>query len=110
MSEMGKVVVRRVGGIDVVCRELTVGQVRGIMQTDVEGDLVTDCLFSEVRLHDLELLCGLTREQIDALRPSELRVVVEACKEANPDFFAMLARVAEARKLSLASSTSASAR
>lgn len=110
MSDMGKVVVKRIGDLDVICRELTVGQLRGMMQAVPDGDLVADFLFSEARLNDLEKFCNLTREQIDGMRPSDLRVVVEACKEANPDFFAMLARVAEARKLSLASSTSASAR
>lgn len=100
MSDMGKVVVKRVGDIDVICRELTVGQLRGMVQTDIEGDLVADFLFQEARLSDLQKMSSLSREQLEGLRPSELRLVVDACKEANPDFFEMLARVAAARKAS----------
>lgn len=100
MSEMGKVVVKRIGDLDVICRELTVGQLRGMVQAEIDGDLVADFLFQDVRLADLQQLCNLSREQLEGLRPSELRLVVEACKEANPDFFEMLARVAAVRKAS----------
>lgn len=100
MSDMGKVVVKKIGGIDVICRELTVGQLRGLMSTKLEGDLVADFLFEDVRISDLEQLTNLSRQQLESFPPSELRQVVAACKEANPDFFAMLARVAEARKAS----------
>lgn len=100
MSELGKVIVKRIGDLDVVCRELTVGQLRGMLQADIEGDLVSDYLFEEARLADLQLFTNLTREQLESLPPSELRVVVDACKEANPDFFAMLGRVARARQAS----------
>lgn len=109
MSDMGKVVVKRIGELDVVCRELTVGQLRGMAQAVIDGDLVDAYLFADLRLSDLPQMCNLSRDQIDGMRPSDLRVVVEACKEANPDFFAMLARATEAIRTSLASSTSASA-
>jgi hypothetical protein len=101
MTELGKVVARRIGGIEVVCRELTVGQLRGMLQADIEGDLISDYLFEEARLVDLLQLTNLSREQIDCLPPSELRHVVEACREANPDFFGMLARAARVRLASL---------
>lgn len=97
MSDLGKVVVKRIGALDVVCRELTVGQLRGMLLADIEGDLVSDYLFEEARLVDLQVFTNLTREQLESLPPSELRGVVDACKEANPDFFGMLARVARAR-------------
>lgn len=94
MSDIGRVVVKRVGEHEVVCRELTVGQLRGLVAMDTAGELVGDFLFAEVRLSDLTRMTNLSTGQIEGLTPSELRVVVEACKEANPDFFAMLARLA----------------
>jgi hypothetical protein len=100
MSEMGKVVVRKVGALEVVCREMTVGQLRGLIASDLSGEVVGDFLFEEVRLADLQHMTNLTTEQVAELRPSQLREVVEACREANPDFFAMLARLAAARKAS----------
>lgn len=97
MTDMGKTVVKRIGDLDVVCRELTVGQLRGLLQTATEGDLVADFLFEEARLADLTVLSNLTREQLETLPPSEIRKVVAACAEANPDFFAMMARMARPR-------------
>lgn len=94
MSDIGKVVVKRIGEHEVVCRELTVGQLRGLIAMDTAGELVGDFLFAEVRLPDLTRMTNLTTDQIEALTPSELRLIVDACKEANPDFFAMLARLA----------------
>lgn len=100
MSQMGKVVVRRIGELEVVCREMTVGQLRGLIASELAGEVVGDFLFEDVRLADLQHMTNLTAEQVDALRPSQLREVVEACREANPDFFGMLARLAAARKAS----------
>lgn len=39
----------------------------------------------------VELSCGLSPNQLSQCRPSDLRVLVEAVREANPDFFAMMA-------------------
>lgn len=50
-------------------------------------------LFPELRLDDLERFTDLSAEKIDALRPSDLRQVIEAVKEVNPDFFAMRERM-----------------
>lgn len=100
MSSMGKTVLKKIGGHEVVCRELTVAEVRGLMQQGVSGDLVEDLLFEEVRLGDLLRLTNLTKEQLDEMLPSDLRAVVDGCKEANPDFFAMLARLSKPPKAS----------
>lgn len=100
MSEMGKVIVRRIGELEVVCREMTVGQLRGLLASELAGEVIGDFLFETVRLDDLQHMTNLTAEQVAELRPSQLREVVEACREANPDFFGMLARLAAARKAS----------
>lgn len=100
MSGMGKAVLKRVAERDVICRELTVGQLRGLIASEMSGELVGDFLFEQVRLADLPHMTNLTPEQITELRPSELREVVEACREANPDFFGMLARLSKPQKAS----------
>lgn len=100
MSDLGKVVVRRIREMDVVCRELTVGQLRGMFSSQPTGDVVADFLFEDLRLSDIRLMSSLTDEQLLELHPTELREVVAACREANPDFFGMLARLAAARRTS----------
>lgn len=43
-----------------------------------------------VSLKMVELATGLSAGKITAERPSDLRVLVDAVREANPDFFAMM--------------------
>ncbi|WP_165677466.1 hypothetical protein [Metapseudomonas otitidis] len=92
MSNIGKAVIKKVADREVVCRELTVSQVRGLMQTIGSGDLISDGLFKELRLGDLTVFTSLKAEEIEEMFPSDLAVVVQGCKEANPDFFGLLAR------------------
>lgn len=92
MSNIGKSVIKKVGEREVICRELTVSQVRGLMQTIGSGDLISDGLFEELRLVDLTTFTSLTADEIEAMFPSDLAVVVQGCKEANPDFFGLLTR------------------
>lgn len=96
MSGMGKTVVRKVGDKEVVCRELSVGQVRQLLARAAPTDLIAAALFEDVALDDLPVMTTLTTEEIDAALPSDLQAVIEGCKEANPHFFAMLARLTKA--------------
>lgn len=98
MSDMGRTVTKTVGGKEVICREVTVAVARKILQAGQPASLIDAAIFEEVQLQDLPILTSLTAEEIDGMRPSELRIVVDGCKEANPDFFAMLARVSKAQK------------
>lgn len=98
MSEMGKAVVKRVGDLDVVCRELTVGQLRGLLASDSVGEVVDDFLFRDMRLSDITVMTSLTADQVTDLHPSQLRDVVDGCREANPDFFGMVGRLNGAEK------------
>lgn len=94
MADIGKVVNVRVGDIEVVCRELTVAKLRGVLESQRAGDLLTDFLFVEVPLDQLPVLTNLTLDQIELMEPSAIRLVIEGCKQANPDFFGLLARIA----------------
>lgn len=82
------------GDIRITVREMTVLQVRGWLAEDsaqeglIDTAFLPDCAFS-----DLKRMSTLTDAQIDTLRPSQLREVVELCKELNPDFFDFLRRV-----------------
>lgn len=92
-----------VAGHQVTVRELTVKDHR-IWLMDIttrakderlEIDLysVDRDLFDDMPLSDLPRFTDLTPEQIDAMRPSDLRQVIAAVKEVNPDFFAMWGRM-----------------
>lgn len=89
--------------LEVTVRELTVEAVRALMIPGPRLEQPTPeqvaernldvALFEECRLTDLEIMTSLTRDQILGMRPSQLRRVVDACKEMNKDFFAMLGRI-----------------
>lgn len=96
MSGMGKTVTRKLGDKEVICRELPVGAVRQLLAKAAPGDIISAALFEDIPLDDLPTLTNLTKEDVDAALPSELAAVVDGCKEANPHFFAMLARLTKA--------------
>lgn len=87
-----------VGNISVVVRELTMLQVRtwiAEMTAPASGelDLVDEGFFADCAISDLKRMTSLTDEQINHMRPSELRQVIALCKELNPDFFGFLGRL-----------------
>ncbi|CAM4004205.1 hypothetical protein [Ectopseudomonas alcaliphila] len=101
MSEgtTGKSVIKTLGdGTRVCCMELTVAQVRGLLQATPGNDLIDELLLEDVRLPDLPLFTGLKLVDLEQMLPSDLEVLVEGCKEANPSFFRMLAKVASPLK------------
>lgn len=96
MSGLGKTAIRKLGDKEVVCRELSVAGVRQLMTRSASTDLINAALFKDIPLDDLPQLTNLTKEDIDEALPSELAAVIEGCKEANPHFFDMLARLTKA--------------
>lgn len=98
MSGLGKTVVRKLSGKEVICRELSVEAVRKLLQPSAGSDLLDEMLFEDFRLIDIPLFTGLTSEDIAKALPSELDPIIEGCKEANPHFFGMLARYNNLRK------------
>ena len=95
MSNAGKTVVVGEKGREVICRELTVGEIRALMAAQPSGDLVDYALSEDLRLTDLQTFTNLTPDRIEDLTQSELAEVVRGCKEANTLFFAMMARVTQ---------------
>ena len=85
------------GDKSVIVRELTVLQVRDwlaeMQQPSTSRDPVDEALFPDCSLTDLQRMTSLTAADIDQLRPSQLRQVIDLCKELNPSFFAFLGLV-----------------
>lgn len=85
-----------IDGREIVVRELCVADVRKLLKP-LDGDLLDAALFEDVRLGDLSLFTNLTAAEVEQMHPSALRVLVQECKKANPDFFGMLARLERSR-------------
>ncbi|RCX31702.1 hypothetical protein [Thioalbus denitrificans] len=90
------------GELTVTVRELTVSEVREWLQAisteseeNHETDLIDGFLFKELTLRDLRRMTDLSDDQVEASTPSQLRVVLEACKEVNPHFFELRTRLIE---------------
>jgi len=87
----------QLGSVSVTVRELTVLQVRAwlaeMVKPKEQHDIVDQAFFDECALSDLQRMTSLSSEQIDQLRPSQLREVIDLCKELNPDFFGFMGRL-----------------
>lgn len=91
-----------VGEQPIAVRELTVGELRawladvdGQIQRDADGtpDVVGLWLLDDCSFGDLMRMSSVTREQMDAMTETDLRALVAACRELNPGFFGMRARL-----------------
>jgi hypothetical protein len=93
MSEMTTSTVHSIAGKDVIFKELSVAEIRALMQRDRAHDPVGDSLFADLPLSDLPAFTSLTSEEVDVLKPSQIREAIKHCKATNPDFFEWLARM-----------------
>ncbi|MFV3370090.1 hypothetical protein ACNFH5_18135 [Pseudomonas sp. NY15435] len=85
-----------IDGRQVNIREMTVAQVRQLMDT-ITADVIGDSLLGgALRLHDLAVMSSLTAQQIDDMTPSQLEDLALACREVNRHFFGMLERLEKA--------------
>lgn len=81
-----------VGGSEVIVRELTVAGLRNLLLAENDESVLDSTLFEDVRLSDLQAFTNLKADDISELKPSELRLIIDACKELNSDFFMWQAR------------------
>ena len=88
----------KLGDNSVTLRELTVGEVRGMLLSRPEQDTVDYLLFDDITLGELMQMTDLSKETIDNLTQSELDTVRVKAKELNPHFFAMMNRIKQAIK------------
>lgn len=99
------------GEHSITARELTVGEIRTWMKRlagESEHDPVGAVLLEEISLADLKEMTDATDEQLDGLKPSQLRQLYAACVEVNPDFFALRERIEGLGKSVLARLSNAS--
>ncbi len=93
-----------VNGIGVKVKELTVAEVRHWMMdmaaqeesktpADNVAIVLDQGLFEGIGLSDIVRMTDLTKCQIEHFTPSELQVVIQKCKELNPDFFGMRKKI-----------------
>lgn len=89
VTKVTKVV--KVGDTEVIVRELTVSDVRAWLvsntNTKEKVDIVDNMLFDDISLEDVKLMSNITDDVIEGLAVSQLRQVVEVCKELNSYFF-----------------------
>lgn len=92
MSATGTV---RVGGADVTVRELTVGEIRALLQGPprVARDGVELLLFQDIFVPELPGFCDVSDAAIDAATPSEIRALWRRIEEVNADFFGLRGRL-----------------
>ena len=82
---------------EVIIREPTVAEMRRWLaemdRLKTEPiDFVTHGLLNDASLTDIVLMSNLTLEDLDAMVPSEVKEVIAACQEINPDFFTIRSR------------------
>lgn len=92
-----------IGDKDVTVRELSVQEVRNLIRRVEQGeptamdlqlaDALGDFLFPDVRVRDMLEMTNATADDLEAMFPSELRELGDACKEVNSHFFEMVARL-----------------
>jgi len=86
-------------GRRVVARELDVAAIRAHLAGAGERvvaesfDTVGFALFEGINFDDLLVMSDVTADELGRLMPSEIRAIIAACREVNPDFFGMLARL-----------------
>jgi hypothetical protein len=90
----------KVAGITVTIRELTVAEIRAALKMEeTEGygsddtDAVDMFLLEDISLPDIRHMTDLTVEQMTGMKPSEIRIAADVCREVNADFFSLRARV-----------------
>lgn len=83
----------------VVAKELDVAEIRahlagaGEAATASDFDVVGYTLFPDVNFADLTAMSDVTFEELGRLAPSEIKAIIAGCREVNPDFFGMMARL-----------------
>lgn len=85
-----------IGGVTVVCRELTVLEVRKWLEgcgDQSRIDVVGSFLFTDCTLDDIKRMTDLSDDRVDSLKPSQVQEVIAVCKELNPHFFVMLGKL-----------------
>lgn len=98
MTEANALTAQTIGGKDIIFKELTVADVRAMSASTRVFDLLNESLFDDMSLADIPLFTSLHASDLEAMVPSDIRKVIDVCKERNPHFFKMLARLSQGSK------------
>ncbi|WP_081575644.1 hypothetical protein [Chromobacterium haemolyticum] len=79
-------------GRDVLCRELTVSEIRAMFENP-PADQVDALLLPGISLTELAAMTDLPLDEMAELPPSQLEKVLADCREVNSYFFDMQARL-----------------
>lgn len=99
MSRLSKDVPVEALGRRVVVREMDVSEIRAHLAAPLAAEAIDEIdvpgmlLFPDATFRDIQAMSDLTDEELGRLAPSEIRVVLAACKEVNPDFFGLFERL-----------------
>lgn len=82
-------------------REIDVSEIRAHLRksgealsgADDDFDVTGVLLFQDVAFSDIHAMTDITPDEIGCLMPSEIKVVIAACREVNADFFGLRARL-----------------
>lgn len=93
MSDSAGKAIIELDGKSYIAKELTVAELRGLIGTRAEYEVLRCELFEDVYLHELPAFVDASLEVLEQLRPSQLDKLIAKVKEMNPRFFQMLARL-----------------
>lgn len=80
---------------EVVCKELTVGEIRNLMEHPPEVIALDAIFFDRIPAAAIVLSTGLSEEDLSSVTPSSLDLLWGSVEEINPFFVQMLKRLAE---------------
>ena len=90
-------------GRQIVIKELTLGEIRAWLASVVNqsegGDVVDALLFEDFEPAALVRMTDLSLRDLDDYGPSDLRLLANAYREVNADFFAMRQRMVQAQRV-----------
>ncbi|MBU8912338.1 MAG: hypothetical protein KOO65_13795 [Desulfobacterales bacterium] len=93
-----------INGKDYICKELTPGQVKEVLDEIEKANVhILDLLFPEsVPCFAVQLSTGKTKKELEELPPSAYEVLLKAVEEVNPFFVALVKRMLAAANKILA--------
>jgi len=73
-------------------RELTVRDIRALLKPNEKGevDVIAESLMDDVSFEVIAYMTNLELKDLEDMKPSQIKQVVDGCKEVNQSFFAMV--------------------
>ena len=85
--------VEPIAGRDVIIKELTVAELRVVLESRAKYDTLHHELFPDLALTEIPAFSSVSLEDLESFRPSQIEELSEKIKARNRHFFVMLARL-----------------